>query len=67
VSWAAGIITFIIVKYVLTVSTATLVASPVLVSAILFIGMGWLNRNTIAPEVTKLLDSLSVDVNPQEH
>jgi SSS family solute:Na+ symporter len=63
VSWAAGIITFIIVKYVLTVSTATLVASPVLVSAILFIGLGLLNRNApIATKVTKLLDSLDEDV-----
>ncbi|WP_420850860.1 sodium:solute symporter family transporter, partial [Paenibacillus aceris] len=64
VSWVAGIITFIIVKYVLTVTTATLVASPVLVSAILFIGIGWLNRNRpVAPKVEKLLDSLSSDVN----
>lgn len=63
VSWAAGIITFIIVKYILTVGTATLVASPVLVSAILYAGMGWLNRKSPVPaEVTKLLDSLNEDV-----
>ncbi|MCZ8512726.1 Na+:solute symporter [Paenibacillus filicis] len=63
ISWAAGIVTFILVKYVFTVSTATLVASPVLVSAILFIGMGLLNRGkSVAPEVTQLLNSLNEDV-----
>lgn len=63
VSWAGGIITFIIVKYILAVGTATLVASPVLVSIILFIGLGLLDRNTlVSPQVTKLLDSLNEDV-----
>lgn len=65
ISWAAGLVTFAIVKYGITVSTATLVASPVLVSGILFIVIGWLNsRKPVAPEVTKLLDSLQSDVEP---
>lgn len=62
-SWAAGIITFFLLKYVFTVSTATLVASPVLVSAVLYIGLGFLNRaRGVKPEVVNLLNSLNKDV-----
>ncbi|MEF3305578.1 sodium:solute symporter family protein [Paenibacillus sp. GYB003] len=62
VSWAAGLVTFAIVKYMIAVSTATLVASPVLVSGILYVVLGWLNsRKPVAPEVAKLLESLQSD------
>jgi solute:Na+ symporter, SSS family len=63
VSWLAGLLTFAFVKYGINAGTAGTVASPVLVSAILFIGMGWLNRNRpIKPEVEELIESLKYDV-----
>nr|WP_232345649.1 sodium:solute symporter family protein [Paenactinomyces guangxiensis] len=62
VSWVGGILTFAIVKYAFIAGTATTVAAPVLVSAVLFIFIGWLKRNQdVKPEVIDLIDSLNQD------
>ncbi|GIP36902.1 sodium-coupled permease [Paenibacillus sp. J31TS4] len=65
VSWVGGLLTFGFVKYILTdASTVTLVSSPVLVSAVLFIGIGLINRGMgrkVATEVDELLVSLNKD------
>lgn len=64
VSWVGGLLTFGYVKYIMEgTSTATLVASPVIVSAVLFIGIGWLTRGDRVPkQVDELVDSLNRDV-----
>lgn len=64
ISWAGGILTFGYVKYIMDgASTATLVASPVLVSAVLFIGIGWLtSKDRVTKEVSDLVDSLNEDL-----
>ncbi|MFK7691288.1 sodium:solute symporter family protein [Paenibacillus sp. HJGM_3] len=62
VSWVGGILTFVLVKYVWVAGTAVLVASPVLVSAVIYIGMGLLRRGRGAePEVERLMESLNRD------
>ncbi|RKN77166.1 sodium:solute symporter family protein [Paenibacillus ginsengarvi] len=64
VSWAGGLLTFGYVKYVMEgASTATLVASPVVVSAALFIVIGLLTHKHAVPrEVDELVDSLNEDL-----
>ncbi|ALS28038.1 sodium/solute symporter [Paenibacillus sp. 32O-W] len=62
VSWVGGIVTFVLVKYVFVTGTALLVASPVLVSAILFIGIGLAKRGRpVRPEVEQLMEMLKAD------
>ncbi len=62
VSWAGGILTFILVKYVFVSGTAVLVASPVLVSAVIYILMGFLRSGRgVDPEVERLMESLDSD------
>lgn len=63
VSWAGGLLTFGYVKYILeAASTATLVASPVIVSAALFIGLGLTtHKHSVPLEVDELVDSLNKD------
>ncbi|PYI51554.1 sodium:solute symporter family protein [Paenibacillus flagellatus] len=63
VSWAGGLLTFGYVKYVMeAASTATLVASPVVVSAVLFVGIGLLRgKDRVRPDVAELVDSLGED------
>ncbi|OON36448.1 Na+:solute symporter [Izhakiella australiensis] len=61
-SWAGGVGTFMLVKFILTgVSTAVLVASPVLVSLVIFAVMGWLSPVPARPEVESLLAALEND------
>ena len=64
VSWAGGLLTFGYVKYIMeAASTATLVASPVIVSAVLFIGLGMAtHKHSVPAEVDELIDSLNEDV-----
>jgi SSS family solute:Na+ symporter len=62
VSWAIGVGTFFCVKFVFTdVSTATVVAAPVMSSLVLFVVMGWLRRAPVRPEVDQLLNALNQD------
>lgn len=64
VSWIFGLVTFGYVKYIMEdASTATLVASPVIVSAVLFIAIGLLtHKHAVPPEVDELVDSLNEDL-----
>lgn len=59
-----GVLTFGYVKYILENATmATQVASPVLVSAVLYIGIGWLSpKRSVSKQVEELVDSLNRDV-----
>jgi Na+/proline symporter len=45
VAWAGGLLTFGLTKYAWDLDTAVTVASPVLVSLVLFTGVGWLRRD----------------------
>lgn len=62
-SVAAGFITFVVFKYGLTdASQALQVSAPLLVSLIIFIGMGWFNRKAAVPrEVETLLAQIKQD------
>jgi SSS family solute:Na+ symporter len=60
VSWACGIIAFALVKYVFVTSVAGVVAIPVLVSLILFVGIGLLTGQS-RPEVDALVNALNED------
>ncbi|WP_235439758.1 sodium:solute symporter family protein [Paenibacillus sp. DMB20] len=62
-SWCAGIAAFILVKFVIPdLSTAAVVAAPVLTSLVIYAGMGWLNPNKVVrAEVDELLDALNRD------
>ncbi|MGG0670333.1 sodium:solute symporter family protein [Lederbergia citrisecunda] len=58
----AGLATFVITKYFVTVPLSLSVGLPVLVSGIVYIGMGLLNRKTpVAPEVEALIAAVSTD------
>jgi len=59
----AGLLTFVLFKYGITgVSQAISVSAPLLVSLIVFTGMGWLNRKAAVPaEVEQLLAKLKSD------
>jgi SSS family solute:Na+ symporter len=64
VSVIGGLLTFAYVKYGMeNATTATQVAAPVLVSAVLFIGIGWLaGKRAVSKEVDELVDSLNRDI-----
>ncbi|GKV66577.1 MULTISPECIES: sodium:solute symporter family protein [Sporosarcina] len=58
----AGLLMFVLTKYAFTLPLSLSVGSPVLVSGIVFIGMGLLNRNTpVKPEVEALIQAVSKD------
>lgn len=58
----SGLGMFILTKYVVDWPLSLEIGSPVLVSAIVYIGMGFLNRNAvIKPEIEALLDAVSSD------
>ncbi|MFB5190680.1 sodium:solute symporter family protein [Alicyclobacillus fastidiosus] len=61
VSLIAGIVMFALDKYAFTVSSAAQQGYPVLVSAILYIAIGWFTRNRRV-EVDQMMDALSRDV-----
>ena len=58
-SIVAGLLMFIITKYVVDFPLSLEIGSPVLVSAIVFIGMGYLNKEDVRKEVTDLIDAVS--------
>jgi SSS family solute:Na+ symporter len=58
VSLVAGVLTFALDKYVFTVSEAAQQGLPVLVSAVLYVVIGWFTRNR-RPEVDEMMDALS--------
>jgi SSS family solute:Na+ symporter len=60
ISWAGGIIAFAIVKYGVTSNVAATVGLPVLVSVILYVGIGLTNRR-IDPEIAAFVDTLNDD------
>ncbi|QKJ85045.1 Na+:solute symporter [Paramixta manurensis] len=61
-SWAIGVATFFIVKFLLPgMSTATVVAAPVFSSLVIFWLCGVLRRSPVAPEVDTLLNALNQD------
>ncbi|WP_066191424.1 sodium:solute symporter family protein [Gracilibacillus timonensis] len=58
----AGLCMFVITKYAVTVPLSIEIGAPVFTSAIIFIVMGWLNRNKkMNPEVEKMVYALSKD------
>jgi solute:Na+ symporter, SSS family len=60
VSWSAGVVTFFVAYYVFEGGIVATTCVPAIVSAILFIGIGWLNyRKTVASEVANMLDVIS--------
>lgn len=63
VSILGGLSGFIVVKYILIASTQVVqIATPFVVSFILFLLIGWLSRNEEVPEeVDNLLDGLNID------
>jgi solute:Na+ symporter, SSS family len=60
VSWAGGLVAFALVKYVFIASVAGVVAIPIVVSLILYSGLGLLNRG-VRPEVGALVAALDTD------
>ncbi|WP_338564730.1 hypothetical protein [Erwinia sp. E_sp_W01_6] len=61
-SWALGVAVFFIVKFLLPgVTTAVVVASPVLTSLVVYSVCGWLRRSPVAPEIDELLNALNQD------
>ena len=57
-----GLVSFIVVKYVIDVTQVVEIASPFAISFIIYLLLGWLNRNKKVPEeVTDLLDSIKLD------
>lgn len=57
-----GLVSFIVVKYVIDVTQVVEIASPFAMSFIIYLLLGWLNRNKKVPEeVTDLLDSIKLD------
>lgn len=62
VSWAAGVITFAIANFVFQGPFVATTGLPVVVSTVLFMGIGWLNRGkTVAPEIDDMLDAVAQD------
>lgn len=58
----AGLSMFVVTKYLVDVSLAIEVGSPVITSAIVFIGMGIINKNKVVKtEVLDLLHAVSTD------
>ncbi|WP_158782416.1 sodium:solute symporter family protein [Pantoea sp. BAV 3049] len=61
-SWAVGVTTFFVVKFLLPGgSTALVVAAPVLSSLVIFITLGLLRRSPVSVEVDTLLNALNQD------
>ncbi|QBD74634.1 Na+:solute symporter [Ktedonosporobacter rubrisoli] len=58
VSWAAGILAFAVIKYGFTNDVAATVGLPVLISLVLYVGIGLL-YNRANPQTDALVDSLS--------
>lgn len=59
-SIVAGLLMFIITKYVVDFPLSLEIGSPVLVSAVVFIGMGYLNKKEdVKKEVSDLIDAVS--------
>lgn len=59
-SIVAGLVVFVLTKYVVDFPLSLEIGSPVLVSGIVFIGMGYLNRNKeVSEEVTNLINAVS--------
>lgn len=64
-SWAFGVSMFFIVKFLVPdVSTAAVVASPVLTSLAVYVIGGLLRRRPVTPEVDALLNALNQDGPP---
>lgn len=62
VSILGGFAGFVVANYMLDVSQAVQIVTPIAVSLILFTSIGWLSRNQdVAPEVDELLDKLNAD------
>ncbi|HEY4384097.1 MAG TPA: sodium:solute symporter family protein [Ktedonobacteraceae bacterium] len=59
-SWAGGILAFALIKYGITNDVAATVGIPVLVSVILYIGIG-LATKQVKPEAAVLIESLSAE------
>ncbi|GAB2553829.1 sodium:solute symporter family protein [Gracilibacillus alcaliphilus] len=58
----AGLFMFVVTKYLVTVPLSIEIGAPVIVSIIVFLGMGLLNRNkAVNPEVEKLVQAVSKD------
>lgn len=65
VSITGGLISFIVVKYLIVSIQVVQIASPFVVSFILFLLMGWLNRNKkVSEDVETLLEQLKLDELP---
>lgn len=65
VSILGGLVSFIVVKYMIVSIQVVQIATPFIVSFILFVLMGWLSRNKDIPEeVEILLDQLKLDEIP---
>jgi SSS family transporter len=65
ISIIGGLISFIVVKYLIVSIQVVQIATPFVVSFILFVVMGWLNRNQdVSEEVETLLDQLKLDKIP---
>lgn len=62
ISIVGGLIAFVVAKYGVDTIQVVEIASPLLVSFILFVLYGWLNRNNKVPaEVDSMLDKLELD------
>ncbi|BCL83238.1 sodium-coupled permease [Ktedonobacteria bacterium brp13] len=60
ISWAGGILAFALIKYGIASDVTATVGVPVLVSAILYIGIGLLTKQ-VKPEAAELINALSVE------
>lgn len=58
ISWAGGILAFALIKYGIASDVTATVGVPVLVSAILYIGIGLVTKQ-VKPEATELINALS--------
>jgi SSS family solute:Na+ symporter len=62
VSWGAGVVTFFVAYYVFEGGIIATTCVPAIVSAILFVGIGWLNyRKAVASDVANMLDVISTE------
>jgi SSS family solute:Na+ symporter len=61
VSWAGGFAVYMVARLVFHTGMTATVASPVLVSASVFILMGWTRRGLAPAEVRGLMEALSTD------
>ncbi|NLS54099.1 sodium:solute symporter family protein [Hafnia alvei] len=61
-SWAVGVVAFFLVKFVIPgMSTAEIVAIPVLLSLAVYTLSGWLRRSPVSLQVDSLLNALNQD------